>query len=358
MTSFVGSWILVPKTDITTTIMNLEIESHTNVNDADVHSITMIMTDSIHSVDSTTDYGCGWDDFTPIQPGEEEEDGFTSLSSISQEDVKMRDDSTNNTTKECCICYEMIDSTKNNCITPCGHSFCFICIVKSIQVRNTCPCCRQPFYIESSSPGPLPRVRRPTTTIPMMVDGEDGDVTEHDWFMEESTTYTQDDGGHNYEGEGNMNVIPHNEYSEYDEWPPATAVHEMLMLQHTLDSYDRIEGEDTTYEVMNRNLTSLNIPQVNRRNVSRDSLQTSYFESSLNVSMDDDDDNMVVVSEADPEPEPMVANNTNETNDTFTTVFPELLDHESVVVTPPQMVRGLKRPDSSLKRYIYGHTIM
>lgn len=350
MASFVCSWILVPKTDITTT-MNLETESR-----VDVHSITMIMTDSIHSVESATDYGCGWSDCTTVKQGEEEEHACcnslcSSLSSISQEYIKMRDNTTINTTKECCICYEMIDSDKNNCITPCGHSFCFICIVKSIQVRNTCPCCRQPFYVASSSPDPRPRLRRPTRTIPMMVDGEEN-ITEHDWFMEASTTYTQDDGGHNYETdgtEGNRNIIPQDEYDEYDEWPPATAIHDMLMLQHTLDSYDRMEGEDTTYEVMNRHLTSLNIPQVNLRNVSRDSPQTSYFESSLNVSMDDDN-HMDVVSEMEyTEPEPMVVNTTNET---FTTVFPELLDnseeYESVVTPPPQMVQWTP------KRYIFG----
>jgi len=43
---------------------------------------------------------------------------------------------------ECCICYETIGD-KNNCVTPCGHKFCFVCLTKSLANNNTCPCCRQ-----------------------------------------------------------------------------------------------------------------------------------------------------------------------------------------------------------------------
>jgi hypothetical protein len=42
---------------------------------------------------------------------------------------------------ECCICYDAIGE-KNNCITPCGHAFCFECMMKSLGRSNTCPCCR------------------------------------------------------------------------------------------------------------------------------------------------------------------------------------------------------------------------
>jgi Ring finger domain len=44
------------------------------------------------------------------------------------------------TTNQCNICYEDIKSI--NCVTPCGHSFCFGCISKSLSINNTCPCCR------------------------------------------------------------------------------------------------------------------------------------------------------------------------------------------------------------------------
>lgn len=43
---------------------------------------------------------------------------------------------------ECCICYETIGD-KNNCVTPCGHKFCFVCLTKALTTNNTCPCCRQ-----------------------------------------------------------------------------------------------------------------------------------------------------------------------------------------------------------------------
>ena len=42
---------------------------------------------------------------------------------------------------ECCICYEIIGE-QNNCTTPCGHTFCFVCMMKTLETGNTCPCCR------------------------------------------------------------------------------------------------------------------------------------------------------------------------------------------------------------------------
>jgi hypothetical protein len=49
--------------------------------------------------------------------------------------------------KECNICFTIIGQT-NFCVTPCGHSFCFDCIMQSINYRNTCPCCRADLYQE------------------------------------------------------------------------------------------------------------------------------------------------------------------------------------------------------------------
>ena len=46
------------------------------------------------------------------------------------------------TNKECVICYESLSSTKNMCITECGHEFCFGCMMKHVQRSNGCPCCR------------------------------------------------------------------------------------------------------------------------------------------------------------------------------------------------------------------------
>lgn len=42
---------------------------------------------------------------------------------------------------ECCICYETIGKT-NNCTTPCGHDFCFKCMVKCLTQNSACPYCR------------------------------------------------------------------------------------------------------------------------------------------------------------------------------------------------------------------------
>ena len=42
---------------------------------------------------------------------------------------------------ECVICYEVIGDT-NKCVTPCGHNFCFNCIMRSTQYNSSCPYCR------------------------------------------------------------------------------------------------------------------------------------------------------------------------------------------------------------------------
>jgi Ring finger domain len=42
---------------------------------------------------------------------------------------------------ECNICLQTIGAV-NNCVTPCGHTFCFDCIMTSVAYKNTCPCCR------------------------------------------------------------------------------------------------------------------------------------------------------------------------------------------------------------------------
>jgi len=44
---------------------------------------------------------------------------------------------------ECCICYETIGE-KNNCVTECGHRFCFKCLMMAMARNNSCPCCRAP----------------------------------------------------------------------------------------------------------------------------------------------------------------------------------------------------------------------
>ena len=42
---------------------------------------------------------------------------------------------------ECAICFENFEGS-NICITPCGHKFCFNCMMKSLNNKNNCPCCR------------------------------------------------------------------------------------------------------------------------------------------------------------------------------------------------------------------------
>ena len=42
---------------------------------------------------------------------------------------------------DCCICLETLGNT-NITTTPCGHTFCFSCLMKSMDLKNTCPYCR------------------------------------------------------------------------------------------------------------------------------------------------------------------------------------------------------------------------
>lgn len=56
---------------------------------------------------------------------------------------EMSSENVDSTNTECCICYEIIDKKKNNCITECGHSFCLKCLATSMyHNNNACPCCR------------------------------------------------------------------------------------------------------------------------------------------------------------------------------------------------------------------------
>lgn len=41
----------------------------------------------------------------------------------------------------CAICLLDI-SNVNNCITPCGHTFCLTCLLHSLNYLHTCPLCR------------------------------------------------------------------------------------------------------------------------------------------------------------------------------------------------------------------------
>jgi len=45
------------------------------------------------------------------------------------------------TKAECPICLSEIGD-KNNCVTPCGHVFCFSCLVTCMTTKMNCPCCR------------------------------------------------------------------------------------------------------------------------------------------------------------------------------------------------------------------------
>ena len=49
---------------------------------------------------------------------------------------------------ECGICYDELNSSKNNCSTTCGHNFCMSCFIKATKQNNCCPLCRNELYPE------------------------------------------------------------------------------------------------------------------------------------------------------------------------------------------------------------------
>jgi len=42
----------------------------------------------------------------------------------------------------------------NQTITPCGHTFCFTCIIEAYKRKTTCPCCRTSFHTENNPDNP------------------------------------------------------------------------------------------------------------------------------------------------------------------------------------------------------------
>lgn len=51
----------------------------------------------------------------------------------------------------CPICMDNIINRNNIAITPCGHKFCFNCIITSLQTIYTCPCCRNVLLADTDS---------------------------------------------------------------------------------------------------------------------------------------------------------------------------------------------------------------
>lgn len=47
----------------------------------------------------------------------------------------------------CNICFDTMGQT-NQTTTPCGHTFCFTCIIEAYKRKSTCPCCRTSFQTQ------------------------------------------------------------------------------------------------------------------------------------------------------------------------------------------------------------------
>ena len=105
------------------------------------------------------DFDSSDEDFETINSESEEESleeiNIDSTSDESWEEINIdstpeKSDSENleTNTPECCVCFESIGKT-NVTTTPCGHTFCFSCLMKCMDVKNNCPYCREPLREES-----------------------------------------------------------------------------------------------------------------------------------------------------------------------------------------------------------------
>ena len=74
-------------------------------------------------------------------------EGSASLHSLFIDSIDAKEEKV----EECCICYDAIDTKKNNCVTECGHKFCFKCLATAMQHSSACPCCRSPLVESTES---------------------------------------------------------------------------------------------------------------------------------------------------------------------------------------------------------------
>lgn len=51
--------------------------------------------------------------------------------------------------EECCICFEKMEQIKTSC---CRHPFCFSCLKKALNYKESCPICRAHIEDEENSP--------------------------------------------------------------------------------------------------------------------------------------------------------------------------------------------------------------
>jgi hypothetical protein len=75
----------------------------------------------------------------------------------------------------CAICMDVTSSTKNVSVTECGHRFCTSCLLKSLQIKNTCPMCRAEI-----EPARKPNLEQLTATVAAdLVQAEEREIDIH-----------------------------------------------------------------------------------------------------------------------------------------------------------------------------------
>jgi len=66
--------------------------------------------------------------------GSEAKNGFTNTSQVSAGSAQTESKA------KCSLCW---DQRKNTACTPCGHLFCWLCILQWLQTKEECPLCRE-----------------------------------------------------------------------------------------------------------------------------------------------------------------------------------------------------------------------
>jgi hypothetical protein len=140
---------------------------------------------------------------------------------------------------ECCICMDAINFATNNCVTPCGHTFCFQCLAKALEQNNTCPCCRAVLMVE-------PEEEDESIWSEYTDEDEDDELYEDDALASMRMFYQRIDGEHIEEEDAD---VEEEEVSNIDE-------------TESVDDEDDeplAEVEDITAKLQSRGITMLDL---------------------------------------------------------------------------------------------------
>ena len=130
---------------------------------------------------------------------------------------------------ECVICFDEFTNS-NISITPCGHKFCFKCLMKHMDKSDTCPCCRE--LLKEKEDDELSE----SSSLPDLIDDSDDEDYEEESIYDFQSTYDLNTF---------LNIGKHR-----DSATPKQITEELMKLDYTMEDMmvlwtwrvDRMEG--------------------------------------------------------------------------------------------------------------------